>query len=193
MLKCIKSFPPGSSGGPDGLKPQHIKDLTQESLGEDSTNLLDTLAEFFNEIIFKGKVPEAACPMFYGGNLLALSKDCGGIRPIAIGNSLRRLGAKIGMLSIKGLEKNLFWPHQVGVGVPLGGEIAAHAIREFVINPENKDKIILKMDFSNAYNCLRRDAMLKKVQQTFILVMKAQYALKKAFNKEIQWGPFCLP
>ena len=71
----------------------------------------------------------------------------GGVRPIAIGNSLRRLAEKIGMLSINGIEKELFWPHQVGVGVPLGGEIACHAIREFVSNPLNKGKFILKTDF----------------------------------------------
>ena len=38
VLKCIRSFPPGSNGGPDGLKPQILKDLSQDSLGEDSKN-----------------------------------------------------------------------------------------------------------------------------------------------------------
>ena len=31
------------------------------------------------------------------------------------------------------LQKELFWPHQLGVGVKLGGEIACHAIREFIL------------------------------------------------------------
>jgi hypothetical protein len=131
----------------------------------DRPKLLDALVEFFNEIVFKGKIPNEVCPLFYGANLLALSKPDGGLRPIAIGNTLRRLAGKIGMSSINGLEKELFWPHQVGVGVPLGGEIACHAIREFVSKPENKDKFILKTDFTNAYNCLRRDTMLEKVQE----------------------------
>ena len=69
------------------------------------------------------------------------------------------------MQSINGIEKELFWPHQVGVGVPLGGEIAVHAIREFITQHENNDKFISKTDFSNAYNCLRRDTMLVKVQE----------------------------
>ena len=63
-------------------------DLTQDSLGEDSKNLLDVLVEFFNEIVFKGKISNEACPMFYGGNLIALSKSGVGVRPIAIGNTL---------------------------------------------------------------------------------------------------------
>ena len=95
VLEAIRSFPPGSSGGPDGLKPQILKDLTKDSLGEDAKNLLDALVLFFNEIIFKGKVPTEACAFFYEGNLIALSKKCGGIRPIAIGNTLRRLASKI--------------------------------------------------------------------------------------------------
>ena len=165
VLEGIRSFPPGSSGGPDRLKPQHLKDMTEDSLGEDAKNLLDALVLFFNEIVFKGKVPIEACSFFYGGNLIALSKKCGGIRPIAIGNTLRRLASKIAMSSITELQKDLFWPHQLGVGVKLGGEIACHAIREFVTKPIMEDQLILKTDFSNAYNCLRRDTMLERVQK----------------------------
>ena len=165
VLEGIRSFPPGSSGGPDGLKPQILKDLTEDSLGEDAKNLLDALVLFFNEIVFKGKVPIEACAFFYGGNLIALSKKCGGIRPIAIGNTLRRLASKIAMSSVTELQKELFWPHQLGVGVKLGGEIACHAIREFISKPIKEDQVILKTDFANAYNCLRRDTMLEKVQK----------------------------
>ena len=165
VLEGIRSFPPGSSGGPDRLKPQHLKDMTEDSLGEDAKNLLDALVLFFNEIVFKGKVPMEACAFFYGGNLIALSKKCGGIRPIAIGNTLRRLASKIAMSTVTELQKELFWPHQLGVGVKLGGEIACHAIREFVTKPIMEDQLILKTDFSNAYNCLRRDTMLERVQK----------------------------
>ena len=31
VLKAIRTFPCGSAGGPDGLRPQHLKDLTSES------------------------------------------------------------------------------------------------------------------------------------------------------------------
>ena len=165
VLEGIKSFPPGSSGGPDLLKPQHLKDLTEDTLGEDAKNLLDALVLFFNEIVFKGKVPIEACAFFYGGNLIALSKKCGGIRPIAIGNTLRRLVSKIAMSSVTELQRELFWPHQLGVGVKLGGEIACHAIREFISKPIKEDQLIMKTDFANAYNCLRSDTMLEKVQK----------------------------
>ena len=66
----------GSSGGPDGLTPQHLLDLltgvTDDSLEQaivDWVNVM--LACSFNEIIF-------------GGRLRALSKQDGGIRPITV-------------------------------------------------------------------------------------------------------------
>ena len=34
ILKAIASFPNGSGGGPDGLLPQHLKDLTGNSTGD---------------------------------------------------------------------------------------------------------------------------------------------------------------
>ncbi|GAU94935.1 hypothetical protein RvY_06633 [Ramazzottius varieornatus] len=42
-----------------------------------------------------GNVPEDVCPALYGASLIALLKKTEGIRPIAIGNTLRRLGGKI--------------------------------------------------------------------------------------------------
>ena len=69
------------------------------------------------------------------------------------------------MSSVTELQKELFWPHQLGVGVKLWGEIACHAIREFISKPIKEDQVILRTDFANAYNCLRRDTMLGKVQK----------------------------
>ena len=50
--------------------------------------------------MFKGKIPEAVRPAFYGANLIALSKKDGGVRPIAIGMGFRRLAGKISMIKL---------------------------------------------------------------------------------------------
>ena len=42
VLAAIKSFPPGSSGGSDGLRPQHLKDMTDQQVG-DTLSLHDAL------------------------------------------------------------------------------------------------------------------------------------------------------
>ena len=137
VKRSIESFPPGSSGGPDGLLPQHLKDMTAESLGEPAYKLVDALVEFNNKIVLCGKVPSEVCPIFYGANLTALSKpDC-----------------------------RLFWPHQLGVGTPKGAEAAVHAIRAYINSPNISDKVLLKIDFKNAFNQVRRDVILKLVKE----------------------------
>ena len=64
VKRAIKSFQPGSSGGPDGLIPQHLKDMTEEKLGDRAFKLIDALVEFFNKIVLCGKVPNDVCPIF---------------------------------------------------------------------------------------------------------------------------------
>ena len=82
---------PGLAGGPDGFLPQHLLDLTGDSLGEAATKLLNTITNFMNQIMFPGKVPSDVCKILFGAILTALSKQCRGIRPIAVGLIFRRL------------------------------------------------------------------------------------------------------
>ena len=95
VAMSIKSFPSGSSGGPDGLRPQHLKDLTSESAERGGRELLSSLTSFINHIL-EGNAPHSMCPILFGATVIALRKKEGGIRPIAIGFTLRRLAAKIG-------------------------------------------------------------------------------------------------
>ena len=87
------------------------------------------------------------------------------MRPIAVGNTLFRLVAKIGMAKLSDKCKELFWPNQVGVGSPLGAEVAVHSVRKFLLSPSSSDMICLKTDFRNAYNTLRQDIALKTIEK----------------------------
>ena len=75
-----------------------------------------TLVDFYNLIVFAGKIPVEVCEIYYGANLMGLAKDDGGVRPIAIGFALRRLGGKIQSNKVKNFSKTTFWPLQLGVG-----------------------------------------------------------------------------
>ena len=86
MLKDIRSFPAGSSGGPDGIRPQHLADLV--SCRESGAELLSAITAFTNSLL-EGKCHSAVAPILFGGNLIALEKKSGGIRPIAIGYTWR--------------------------------------------------------------------------------------------------------
>ena len=43
VLGAIKSFMPGSAGRPDGLRPQHLKDLTCASTGDAPYTILQLM------------------------------------------------------------------------------------------------------------------------------------------------------
>ena len=107
VQKAILSFPTGSAGGPDGLRQQHVRDimLCQESGAE----FLRTLTDFVN-LVIAGRCPADVAPVFFSGRLLALNKKTGGIRPIAIGLTLRRLASKcVNSFGIKKLSPYSTW------------------------------------------------------------------------------------
>ncbi len=159
VLAAISSFPAGSAGGPDGVRPQHLRDLTSNK--ETGPALVKSLTAFINHLMM-GKCPSSVTPIFFGGRLLALQKKLGGIRPIAIGYSLRRLAAKCVNKYALNVLKDTFNPSQLGVGVSGGCEAAIHATRRFLESMPD-DHVAVKIDFSNAFNCIRRDSVLAAV------------------------------
>ena len=165
VVQAIKSFKNCSVGDPDGFMPQFLKDVTKEELGATANLVLDTLVDFFNLIVFAGKIPAEVCEIFYGANLMGLAKDDGGVRPIAIGFVQRLLAGKIQSNKVQNLSKTTFWPLQLGVGTSKGCEIAAHTIRQYVISDKVYEKVLVKVDFKNAFNSIRRDVFLRRVIQ----------------------------
>ena len=114
VRKAILSFPPGSSGGSDGLTPQHLKDLiTSEGT---SGNLLAAITSLVN-ILMDGTIPTEIRPFFFGGRLIALLKKGGGIRPIVVGLCLRRVASKLVSSLATNKLSPVFAPLQLGVGV----------------------------------------------------------------------------
>ena len=65
-------------------------------------------------------------------------------------------------LYVIGRRSQQLQPQQLGAGVPGGIEAAVHGTRRLVQNlPANH--VIVKLDFSNAFNCVRRDVILDAV------------------------------
>lgn len=157
----LQSFPKGSSGGLDLVSPQILKDMFL-NVTENTTKSanLDTLADFIN-CVLAGKTPQFAAPFFFGARLIALSKHDGGVRPIAIGNTLRRLSAKV--LNKWAMLKSapLFQSVQYGAGARNGAETVIHRVRSFLSSSD--DTCLVKIDFKNAFNTIRRDCFLEHV------------------------------
>ena len=158
---AVSSFPSGSANGPDGMYPQHLKDLIYSSLGPVADKLIASLTKFVN-LVLAGNVPSEARQFFFGAKLIGLHKANGSIRPIAIGCTLRRLVSKCACASVRDEIGSILFPKQLGFGVSHGIEAAVHAAREYLSNLETRS-LVLKLDFQNAFNTLRRDKMLHAV------------------------------
>ena len=116
VAKAIRSFPNGSAGGPNG----HLKDLVGPTTGGGGHSLLSALASFVT-LVLAGRTPPSIRPFFFGATLIALEKKDGGVRPIAVGCTLRRLAAKVASGRVLEDMAALLAPHQLGFGVKGGG------------------------------------------------------------------------
>ena len=159
VLSAARSFPIGSSGGPDGIRPQHIIDLLGSA--DIKPTLLTAITALVNHLL-QGHCPSEVVPFLFGGSLTALTKKTGGIRPIAVGYYWRRLAAKCANTYASAKLLDYFNPIQLGVGVRGGCEAAVHACRRYVTSMQ-EGHVVAKLDFTNAFNCIHRDAMLNAV------------------------------
>ena len=161
VKNAILSFPAGSAGGPDGLKPGHLKHLIGAS--EAGNRLLESITKLVNFVLMD-KIPEDIRPIFFGANLCALSKKDEGIRPIAVGTTFRRLTTKAGLKPISRDLGNHLRPNQLGYSSKGGSEAAAHAARHYLMS-NTQNKVFLKLDIKNAFNTMNRDVILQKVKE----------------------------
>ena len=125
VSKALRSFPADTAPGPTGLRIQHVRDALGLGAGD---ALMDQLTAVVN-LLVQGHACSSIMPLLAGAGLVALPKPSKGVRPIAIGELLRRLTAKCLMHEVRADAKTYLWPAQVGVAVKAGGEAAVHALR----------------------------------------------------------------
>ena len=64
--------------------------------------------------------------------------------------------------------RSYFWPAQVGVAVPGGAEKVVHTVRAWHRRQQcSSHKVVLKFDFTNAFNTVNRAAVLTAVSEHF--------------------------
>lgn len=163
VKKAISSFANGSGSGPDGFRPQFFKDIISLSAGNAGTEALKAITDLSN-FMLRGLVNKVVCKYLYGGTLCAFNKEIGGIRPIAIGLSIRRLVSKLACKHAEEAIGTYFGNKQLGFNVKQGCEGAVYATRTYVANAKGTRKVLLKIDYKNAFNSSERDNMLNGVK-----------------------------
>ena len=187
VRKTLQSFPNSSAAGPDGLRPQHLKDLVVGAA--DDNPLLVAIVDLVN-LLLEGKTPLPVRGALLGATLLAIAKKRGGIRPIAVGYVWRRLAAKVASNHVKIACSSLLAPRQLGFGVSEGAEAAVRAARRFLDNIQ-QDQLFLKIDFRNAFNTLRRDAILEAIEKHFPELLPYATSTINS-SSHLQFGAFIL-
>ena len=159
--------------GPSGLRPDHLKDLVGDGASVDSHHLLSALDQFVRTVL-TAPLPPALTYILCAARLTPLRKPDpnggpDGTRPIAAGETLRRLTARFLMrqpavvTDLKALQ-----PFQCGVGMPNACPLLAMSLQQLVGDLHGsgqEDWAVLQLDFRNAFNTVRRTAVLDGVMR----------------------------
>ena len=164
---AIRSFVRGSGSGMSDSSADILKQVISSHILEDKEGFLESYTKIINMMI-KGNCPYELTAFLGGAKLIALKKsDSDGVRPIAIGEILRRITSKVCLKHSMKEALRLFDQHQVGVGVPRGIESIVHFLNQFFDHNEDNDLIWLGIDWKNAFNSICRKTMLEYVAEQF--------------------------
>ena len=166
----MEGFPTGSAAGASGARPQFYKlACSNKALGEAALSALTALT---NHMV-AGLAPRELAPFIAGAPLMALNKQGGGLRPIAIGETIRRLVSKCCCEATAEDCKVLFGPLQVGVATQGGAEASIHAARKLAAEfGEDPGKISRLSAWLSAAHGVQRAALccsrcISQIQKSF--------------------------
>ena len=167
VMFILDSFPVASGAGPSKLSPDHPREALRGITLMKQEYLIKAITDTVN-ILAAGKVIHNIAQYFCGANLFPLKNKDGGIRPISVGETLRRLVSKYLNTSVKKEAEMSFFPTQLGVGVKGGCEIIVHSVISLIdIYFSSTDKCVLKTDFKNAFNLITRESIISQVAKYF--------------------------
>ncbi|KAL5477904.1 hypothetical protein EMCRGX_G024759 [Ephydatia muelleri] len=168
IMAILRFFSKLTAAGPSGMRVQHLLDAATVPL---PTSILSSLRHVAN-LLAVGKAPKELSIYLSGATLTALSKNKSNcppdVRPIAVGEVLRRLTSKCVCHLIKHKAAEFFHSFQFGVACPRGAEIILHSLRCcFDDHWADNNFVVLKVDMTNAFNLVSRQAVLDECAQHF--------------------------
>ena len=163
IMRGVKSFPCGSAPGRSGFRPSHLREAVGCPSPDRANSVLSSLTRFTN-LLAAGQSPSFVLPHLCGASLFAVRKKCGGFRPIAVGEVLRRLTSKCLANAARHSAFSSLTPLQLGVCVKGGCEAIIHAASHLMSSSSINQRWTLLLDFSNAFNCINREAMFAEIR-----------------------------
>lgn len=162
--RALRSFASGTGAGLSLLRPDHLKDLLTPIMRQP---ILQNIA-LVCDVIADNRALLDVQPFIAGAYLTPLLKKDAGIRPIACGDVMRRLVAKVFVFNANERIKTHFAPFQLGIGSARGLETIVHSWRELSARfAKDAARVGLKIDFQNAFNQIDRTVMLAELLLVF--------------------------
>ena len=149
------------SGGPSQLDSEQFNHiLLSKKFKKEGKDLREEIAVLARKLASDLLDPESLEPVL-ACRLIALNKNPG-VRPIGIGEVLRRIIGKSVSWVLKDDVQEAAGPLQTATGLNNGAEAAIHAMRE-IFTHDTTDAVIL-VDAKNAFNSLNRKVALHNLQ-----------------------------
>ena len=145
-----------------GLRPIHLKEELVSCVRDE---LLRQAAAVIN-ILAEGRALADLQDLICGASLSALPKPAGDHRPIACGDTWRRLCAKCLVANVKDDVSEFLFPMQLGVGVRGATEAIVHVLRQWLVMwRADPHRLVVTVDIENAFNSIDRSAILSSVRR----------------------------
>ena len=159
----------GAAAGPSGWTLECWKDACADP------NISAALLAFVNATFCRAQLPPALMNLWGSCNTVGLTKKDGGLRPISMGETLRRLTGKAAAYQLRETTSAHLRPFQWGVNTSRGCATIAHTARDYL--RRHPDHVLLKLDIANAFNSQSRGAFLTAVATSFpeLLPLAAQF------------------
>eukprot|EP00171_Calliarthron_tuberculosum_P010506 IDg10506t1 len=164
---AVESFPKAAGAGGSGLSAAHILEMVRTPCNKKEYGFLAALTRLCNKLA-AGQAPPGMAQWVAAVPVIPLRKRGGSVRPIAIGETVRRLVGKLWMRRLRTRAAVHLLPSQVGVAVSGGAEATVHACRRLADKlGDDKGYGLLQLDFANAFNLVSRAAFLRVVRMHF--------------------------
>ena len=152
------------SSGPSGLDADGWKRLLCSKQFKSKTEeLCGSIADLARKLCSTHINPEYT-RAFSACRLVPISKPPDGVRPVGVGEVLRRIIGKALMQVMNPELVNATAPIQVCSGLPGGVEAAVHALRR--LYEDDDTEAVILVDADNAFNRMNRSVALNNIQFT---------------------------
>lgn len=141
IIKALRSFPKDTACARSGQRVTHLLETLSSGIPLD-----DDFTIFVNNLI-QGKAPLELAPLYASANLIAIQKKDSSIRPIAVGEVVRRLVSKLCLRKVISRAIAYLAPFQQGIGVSDAIETILHGLNRLLQGEDlDENTVFLLLD-----------------------------------------------